>query len=174
MEAMSIDGAVRVLLGFMVLLAGRNIFWLFIAAIGFLAGIELAQALLADQSTWLALVAGIGMGLVGAVLAIVYERVAFALAGFYAATFLVITYADRIGFTDMPAIMPYVAGVFGALLAVLLTDWSIIVLSALAGAAAIVSAFALQPGVEAVSFLALALIGILVQWSMLASRRRRV
>jgi len=170
MELMSLDDAVRVLLGFTALLAGRNIFWLFIAVIGFLVGAELAQDLLADQPVWLALVAGIGLGLVGAVLAIVYERVAFALAGFYAAMFLVITYADKPGFAGMPAVTPYVAGVFGALLAILLTDWTIIVLSSLAGAAAILSVVAIQPRIEAGVFLALALVGMLVQWSMLTRR----
>ncbi len=170
MDPVSIDNVVRVLLGCTALFAGRNIFWLFIAVIGFLLGFELALAWLAGQPVWLALVAGSVAGLVGAVLAIVYERVAFALAGFYAAAFLVITYADKPGFASMPAITPYVAGLFGALLAALLTDWTIIVLSALAGAAAIVSVLALQPPVEVVTFMALATIGILVQRSMLARR----
>jgi hypothetical protein len=71
----------------------------------------------------------------------------------------------------MPAVMPYVAGIIGALLALLLTDWSIIILSALAGAAAILSVFALQPLVEVASFMLLALAGILVQRSMLARRQ---
>jgi len=48
----------------------------------------------------------------------------------------------------MPAATPYIAGLIGALLAALLTDWTLIVLSALAGAAAIVSVFVLQPQVE--------------------------
>jgi hypothetical protein len=171
MESISIDNAVRVLLGCTVLLAGRNIFWLFIAVIGFLAGTELAQGWLADAPMWLALVAGIVLGLAGALVAIVYERVAFALAGFYAAAFLVIMYADKSGLANMPAATPYIAGAFGALLAALLTDWGIIVLSALAGAAAIVSEFALQPLIEAVCFLALAVVGMLVQRSMLVRRR---
>jgi hypothetical protein len=172
MDPVSIDNMVRVLLGCTALLAGRNIFWLFIAVIGFLLGFELAHAWLAGQPMWLALAAGSVTGLVGAVLATIFERVAFALAGFYAAAFLVITYADKPGFASMPAVTPYVAGLFGALLAALLTDWTIIVLSALAGAAAIVSVFALQPQVEVVSFSALALVGIFVQRSMLAHRLR--
>jgi hypothetical protein len=172
MESISIDNAVRVLLGCTVLLAGRNIFWLFIAIIGFLLGTELAQVWLAGQPMWLILAAAIILGLAGAVLAVVYERVAFALAGFYAVAFLVITYADKLGFATMPAFMPYIAGAFGALLAALLTDWTIIVLSALAGAAAILSVFALQPFVEALSFLALAVVGMLVQWNMLMRRRQ--
>jgi len=171
MESISVENTVRVLLGCTVLLAGRNIFWLFIAVIGFLLGSELAQVWLAGQPLWIILVAGVVAGLVGAVLAIVFERVAFALAGFYAAVFLVITYADKLGLDNMPAVMPYVAGIIGALLALLLTDWSIIILSALAGAAAILSVFALQPLVEVAGFMLLALAGILVQRSMLARRQ---
>ena len=71
----------------------------------------------------------------------------------------------------MPAATPYIAGLIGALLAALLGDWTLIVLSALAGAAAIVSVFVLQPQVEAAGFLALALAGVLVQRNMLARRR---
>lgn len=172
MEPISIDHMVRVLLGCAVLLAGRNIFWLFIALIGFLLGVELAHVWLADQPMWLALVAGIVMGLAGAVLAILYERIAFALAGFYATVYLFIMYANKLGLESVPAATPYVVGIIGAVLAALLTDWAIIVLSALAGAAAIVSVFTLPPLVEAVSFLALAVVGILVQRSILARQRR--
>lgn len=171
MESISIDNAIRVLLGLTVLLAGRNIFWLFIALIGFLVGIELAQVWLADGPVWLAVVAGVVLGLVGALLAVVYERVAFALAGFYAAAYLVIIYADKSGLANLPAVTPYVAGAIGAVLAALLTDWAIIVLSALAGAAAVVSMPGLQPLVEATAFLALALVGIVVQRSMLKRGR---
>jgi hypothetical protein len=173
MDPVSIDNVIRLLLGCMVLLAGRNIFWLFIAVIGFLLGTELAQVWLAGQPLWLMLAAGSVMGLVGAVLALLYQRVAFALAGFYAVAFLVITYAGKTGLAGMPAVTPYVAGLIGALLAVLLTDWTIIVLSALAGAATIVSVFALQPVVEAVIFLALVLAGVLVQRNMLAHRQHQ-
>ena len=173
MEAISIDGAIRLLLGFTVLLAGRNIFWLFIAVIGFMFGIEIAQGLFFEQPMWMSLLAGVGMGLVGAVVAIVYQRIAFALAGFYAGVFLTMVLAGELGLVAMPAVTPFVIGVLGAVLALLMTDWAIILLSSLAGAALIVTTVSnLQSGIAITSFLVLAVIGVVVQWNMLTRQHR--
>jgi hypothetical protein len=173
MEPGTMETAVRVLLGFAVLLAGRNIFWAFIAVIGFVLGIELAPIWLADHPAWLVLAAGLVLGLVGAVLAIVFERVAFALAGFYAGAFLVIVGAVHLGFTHLPAVAPFIAGLIGAVLAAILTDWAIIVLSVLAGAALVISSVSLPSITEAVVFPVLVVIGILVQRNLLARRTAR-
>lgn len=154
------------------LLAGRNIFWLFIAVIGFIVGAGLVDIWLVDQPMWLIVAAGIGVGLIGAILAIIFERVAFALAGFYAAAFLAIMFAQRFGLTGAPIVLVFVAGLVGALFVALLTDWAIILLSAAAGAAAIVSIITAAPAIEAVSFAVLATIGVLVQRTILTRRRR--
>jgi hypothetical protein len=173
MEPISIDGAIRLLLGFTVLLAGRNVFWLFIAVIGFMLGIEIAQGLFFERPMWLILLAGVGMGLVGAVVAIVYQRIAFALAGFYAGVFLTLVLAGDLGLVAMPAATPFIVGVLGAVLALLMTDWVIILLSSLAGAALIVTTLStLQSGIAIASFLALAVVGMFVQWNMLTRQRR--
>jgi len=172
MEPGLTEAVIRILLGSVILLAGRNIFWAFVAIIGFLLGVEFARVWLADQGFLVALAAGLVLGVAGAVLAIVFERLAFALAGFFAGVFLVIFCAANLNFNTMPAAAPYIAGVIGAVLAVLLTDWAIIVLSALAGAALVVSSLALPPVAAAVIFPVLAAIGILVQRSLLARKYR--
>ena len=173
MEAISIDGAIHLLFGITVLLAGRNIFWLFIAVIGFMLGIEIAQGLFFEQPMWMSLLAGVGMGLVCAVVAIVYQRIAFALAGFYAGVFLTMVLAGELGLVAMPAVTPFIIGVLGAVLALLMTDWAIIVLSSLAGAALIITTLStLQSGIAIASFLALAVVGMFVQWNMLTRQRR--
>jgi len=173
METITIDVVIRLLLGFTVLLAGRNFFWLFIAVIGFMFGIEIAQSLFFEQPMWMSLLVGVGMGLVGAIVAIVFQRFAFALAGFYAGVFLTIVLAADLGFVAMPAVTPFIVGVLGAVLALLMTDWVIILLSSLAGAALIVTTLStLQSGMAAVSFLVLAVVGMVVQWNMLTRQRR--
>jgi Domain of unknown function (DUF4203) len=167
---MTPESILRILLGCVVLLAGRNIFWLFIALVGFLAGIALAGIWLADQPLWLTIAVAIAAGLIGAVLSMLFERVAFALAGFYATAYLATVLAATLTFDTVPVGLVFAAGLLGALLAALLMDWAIIVLSSLAGAAAIVSAVAADPAVEVVIFVVLATIGALVQRAVLARR----
>jgi hypothetical protein len=169
-DTSTVDIAVQILLGCIALLAGRNLFWLFIAAIGFLVGFEFASAWLQGHNILLIIGIGIAAGLVGAILANVFERVGFALAGFYAAAYLLIMYAPKLGFPEATPVMIVVAGAIGALVTALLTDWAIIVLSSLAGAAAIVSAMPVSPSAEVIILVALAILGIAVQGTMLSRR----
>lgn len=171
MESSTILDGIRLLLGLGLVVAGRNIFWLVIATMGFLFGLEVAQLLLPDQSIWLTLVIGVILGLGGAVLAIIFERLAFILAGFFAGFLLVIICAANTGMGQMPAVLPYLAGGLGALLAGLLTDWAIIVLSAAVGAAVLVSVLGFQPVISSVIFLVLTVIGVAVQRQLLVRQR---
>jgi len=52
-------------------------------------------------------------------------------------------------------------------------DWTIIVLSSLAGAMLVSSTFAASPLVDAAVFAMLTAVGIVVQYSVLTGRRRR-
>lgn len=168
---MTFESILRISLGCAVLLAGRNIFWLFIALVGFLLGIELAEIWLAGRPIGLIISVAIVLGLMGAVLSMIYQRVAFALGGFYAAGYLVVVFAAKFGIETAPVGVVLAVGLLGALLAALLMDWAIIVLSSLAGAAAIMSTFAADPAVEAALFFVLVIIGVLAQWAVLARRR---
>jgi hypothetical protein len=156
----------QLLLGCVMLLAGRNIFWLFIALAGFLVGFELAGIWLADKSLLLQVAAALGAGLLGALLAVVFERVAFALAGFFAAAYLALIVIDRIGVTAGESVIIIASGLVGALIAALVMDWAIIALSALVGAAAIVATFAMPPAIEIALFIVLVAIGVIVQRSV--------
>ena len=89
-----------IVLGLIVLLLGRNIFWLTVAIVGFLVGMEFAGMLLVDQPTWVLLAVGLGAGLVGAVLAVLVQRVAFGLAGFFAGAYLTVIVTQSLGAGD--------------------------------------------------------------------------
>ena len=150
-------------LGLIVLILGRKIFWLTVAIVGFLVGMEFAGMLLVDQPTWVLLAVGLGAGLVGALLAVLVQRVAFGLAGFFAGAYLTMIAAQSLGAGGTTIILPIVGGVIAAVIAVLLMDWAIIVLSCLVGAGAVVSQFPLSPHVGAIVFAVLVIIGIVVQ-----------
>jgi hypothetical protein len=153
----------EIVAGLLLLLAGRRLFWLFIAIIGFVVGAEVAAELLSSRSDWMVWLFGLGAGVIGAVAAIFLQRVAFALAGFYAGGYLTIavTQALRSSLPDFALVL--VGGVIGAVVAALVMDWAVIVLSTLAGVGMIVGALDLAPLHRVMLAGVLAAVGIVVQ-----------
>ena len=164
---------VSILIGVLVLLFGRRLFWLFVAAIGFWIGFELTPHLMRQPPPWLALVVAMIFGLVGAVLAFVLQKVAIGIAGFlvggYVATAIlsafVTTYAQYNGIAFV------IGGVLGAILMLVLFDWALIVFSAIAGAELIVRHLHLPTTGKTLVLIVLVIVGIMVQSAMFARRR---
>src|SRR3989475_8542915 len=75
---------VGALIGVVILLFGRKLFWLCVAAVGFAAGVELAPHLVQEPSPVLALTVALVLGFVGALLALFLQKIAIAIAGFFA------------------------------------------------------------------------------------------
>jgi len=162
-----------IVLGLIVLILGRKIFWLSVGIVGFLVGMELTGMILVDQPTWVLVAGGLAAGLVGAVLAVFVQRVAFGLAGFFAGAYLTVIVARSLGAGDTSMILPICGGVIGALIAVLLMDWAIIVLSCLVGAGAIVAQLPTSPTVSAIVFAALVIIGMVIQAQLMERSAER-
>ena len=135
--------------------------------------IEFAGALLADQPKWVMLVIGLGTGLLGALLAILAKRIAFALAGFYAGAYLALIAAHSFGPGGDSTLWFAAGGVIGAVLAALIMDWAIIVLTSLVGAGAIVDAAAMGQTTGALVFVVLTVVGTVVQARLMARPRSR-
>ncbi len=149
--------------GAVLLLTGRRLFWLFVAITGFFVGAEVAGDLFANQSQWIVWILALGAGIIGAVLAMLLQRVAFAVAGFYAGGYLVITLVQSFGWGMPDVAVSLAGGVIGAVLAALVMDWAIIVLSSLVGSGLIVAAFGLQSVRGVLLGAALVAVGIFVQ-----------
>jgi Domain of unknown function (DUF4203) len=158
-------------LGLILLVFGRKLFWLCVAVLGFFLGMEFAGVLLVDQPRWAMLLIGLGAGLLGALLAVLAERVAFALAGFYAGAYLALEAARSFGTGDHSTLWLLAGGAIGAVLAALIMDWAIIVLSSLVGAGAIVGATSMGPTTAALVFVVLTVVGIVVQEKLMAKPR---
>jgi hypothetical protein len=163
----------EVVAGVLLLLAGRRLFWLFIAIIGFVAGAEVARELLASRSDSVVWVFGAGAGIVGAVAAMLFQRIAFALAGFYAGSYLSMVIAQSLGWSMPDFALILVGGVIGAVAAALVVDWAIIVLSTLVGVGMIVGALELVPLHRLILAGVLAALGIVVQSSTARKRQER-
>jgi hypothetical protein len=159
-------------LGIILLIFGRRLFWLFVALVGFLLGMEFTWVILGEQPKWVMLFIGLGTGLIGALLAVLVERVAFALAGFYAGAYLALIGAQSFGVGGNTILLFAVGGLIGAVLAALIMDWVIIVLSCLVGSGAVVVSLELGQTVSLLIFLVLAVAGTFLQTRVMERSRR--
>jgi hypothetical protein len=159
---------VGALIGIAILFFGRKLFWLCVAAVGFVAGIELAPHLVTEPSPLLQLTVAIVLGIIGALLALFLQKIAIAVFGFLAGGKLAgaIAAAFFVHYAQYSAVIFVVGGLIGALLLLTLFDLALIVISSLIGAHMIQSAIVLPPAGSTIVFLGLAVIGMLVQASM--------
>jgi hypothetical protein len=158
--------------GALLLTLGRRLFWLFVAIAGFYVGVEVVRVLLAAQPSWLMWAVGIGAGLLGALLAILFQRVGFALGGFYAGGYAALIIAERFVPGAVGGTVFFIGGLAGALFAAWLMDWAIIVMSCLVGAALIVASLRLEGLASLALYGGLIAIGIVTQaWLMDATAR---
>jgi hypothetical protein len=157
----------NIVLGLILLVFGLKLFWLFVAIAGFLSGMLFGDLILSDQAHWIRFLVAAGAGVLGALLAILAQRVAFALAGFYGGAYLALILARSFGAGGGSILVLIFGGVIGAVIATLIMDWAIIVISSLVGAGAIVEALPLGQGARIIVFMALVTAGILVQERLL-------
>jgi hypothetical protein len=173
---------VSLAVGLVLLFLGRRLYWLFVAGIGFLTGVELAPRLLPGQPEWVILVAALGLALVGTVLAIVAQKVIIALVGFVAGggTGVLLLHTLGAGGDVITWLVYFVSGVVGIVLLLALFEWGLILLSSLAGANLIVGGIGervhLSRGISIVALIVLAVIGMIVQagWPGAPPRRQRL
>lgn len=159
--------------GAIVLLFGRKLFWLCVAAIGFAAGVELAPQLVHEPSPILALTIAVVLGFIGALLALFLQKLAIAIAGFVA--------GGKLATALMTAFFAYqaqsywiifiIGGIIGALFLLMLFDWALIFISSLLGAYLICTALTLPTVGGVLLFVVLVLCGILIQAASLQRTR---
>ena len=166
---------ISVLVGIALLLFGRRLFWLFVAALGFAIGLQLAPYLSHNPPLWLSLLLSLSLGLIGALVAFLLQKLAIGIAGFLvggrlalalAAAFL----ADHAHYSTITFV---IGGILGAILLLALFDWALIIFSSIEGARLIGDAVHLPSSGTTVLIVVLAIFGILVQAMMFRSRQRR-
>lgn len=165
---------VSALVGVALLLFGRKLFWLLVAALGFAIGLQLAPYLSQNPPLWLSLLLSLGLGLLGALLAILLQKLAVGIAGFLVGGRLAIAIAAAlwVNHAHYSIITFVIGGIIGALFLVALFDWALIIFSAIEGARLIADTVHLPSTGTTVLVVALAIFGILVQGAMFRRRRR--
>ncbi len=165
---------IHILIGLVLLFAGRRLFWLFVACVGFASGYHYAQQVWAIHSPVLVLILSIAAGAAGAIIAIFFQKAAIVVAGFAAGGYIVLTLLDQVA--GLPAQMlwlPYIiGGIIGAIILFFVFDWALIFLSTLTGATLIVQMVAFNPWVKITLFLALVIVGTTFQAKTMTGERR--
>ena len=164
-------------LGIILLVAGRRLFWLLVGAIGFVIGVMLATRFFpTDQLTMV--LAGLVLGLIFALLAIFLESIAIGIAGFLGGGYVLLSMAGMLGLVQNNEnglttwIIFAVGGVIGVILVALLFSWALITISALAGASMVVSAFGMTAATAGLVFIGLVIAGVIIQGTALRREDR--
>ncbi len=156
----------EILVGAILLVFGRSLFWLFVGCIGFIVGFDMAGDLFQGQTQWLILLIAIGVGLLGAIASVFLQRLVVGIAGFFAGGY----FLSNVALTALSGhqhavqwIAYVIGGILGAILTIVLLDPALIVLSSLAGATAISQNVPLEDSDRGILFIALLIFGIIVQ-----------
>lgn len=163
---------INLILGIGLLLAGRKLFWLFVATAGFFAGVEFATRLW-HGSEVLTIIVGLVVGLLFALLAMALKTLAISIAGFFLGGSALLSLASAFGMERGQLIIYIIGGVLGIILIGIFFDWALIIISSLAGASMITQTLDMQrPMISGVIFIVLLAIGIIVQSNDMSKNKK--
>lgn len=156
--------AVTILLGIVVLVSGRRLFWLTVGIVGFVTGLVLSLSLFDIQPEWLVWLVALAAGGLGALLAIFLQKVAVSIAGFLMGGYLLLWLLQNlVNLNQFDWLVYLIGGVIGAILAVAVFELALIGLTSLFGAAIITQIINLEPAANIVLFVILLIVGIVAQ-----------
>ena len=164
---------INLILGAALLAAGRKLFWLFVGAAGFVTGIQLATRFWQGPDL-LAIVVGLVVGVIFALLAIFLQALVIGIAGFLIGGYILTVLATMLGIDLTGAltwIVYVIGGILGLIFVSILFDWALITLSSLAGASLVIQAFIPQGTAGGILFFILFILGVIIQGSVLRYER---
>lgn len=159
----------NLVIGAILLVAGRKLFWLLVAGIGFVIGVMLATRFFNGNQLTMIL-AGLVLGVIFALLAIFLESIAIGIAGFLGGGYVLLNIAGMLGL-DRGGIWSWaifaVGGILGIILVAMLLNWALITISSLAGASMVVAAFGMTAATAGIIYIILVIAGVLIQGTTL-------
>jgi len=165
---------IKLIFGFGLLLFGRRLFWIFVAAAGFFAGVELVTRFW-NGPEWLAILVGFGLGILFAILAMALKSFAIGLAGFLLGGSTLLSLAATFGVERGPMVwvLYIVGGILGIALISAFFDWALIGISSFAGASMIAQSLDINRPVAGLVILILLIIGIVAQFEQKRKESKR-
>jgi hypothetical protein len=167
---------INLILGGALLVAGRKLFWLFVGAAGFVTGVQLATRFW-EGSDFLAIIVGLVIGVIFALLAIFLQALLIGVAGFLSGGYVLTVLVSMLGIDVAGTttwIVYVIGGVIGVILVSFLFDWALITLSSLAGASLVIQAFFPEGAAGGLVFFVLFIAGVLFQGAILRRERAAV
>ncbi len=151
--------------GVLLLFFGRKALWLFVAVVGFLAGMRFAPQILSGQSQSVILTVSIIAGLLGALLAVLLQKLAVGLAGMVAGGYIMyyLLQSNLVNAGQYQWMLILAGALIGALLAGSLFDWAMLFLTSACGAVLIVEGLNLGASYSFFIIIGLLLLGLIVQ-----------
>lgn len=157
--------------GAALLVLGWRLFWLFVGVVGFAAGLMAAQWVFGPQPFWMLWIAGLICGIIGAMLALFFQKLAIAIGGFAAGSTIALHLTLMVGYHP-GVLVTFIGGVVGAVGLYLLFDWALIILSSVAGATFIIEALGRHAPYAPVLSAVLIAIGVVFQARLLIASRK--
>ncbi len=156
---------IYIVLGIMLLMFGRKLFWLFSGAIAFVFGVEFIPLFLHGQSQNVIWIIALVLSIVAIVFAFLMQKIGLGVAGFMAGGYVAISLVNelRINISWLPWLLFAVGGVVGVVLTLVLFDWAIVFLSSLSGAFLILQVTGFSLHLTKILFISLIAMGIAMQ-----------
>lgn len=164
---------VMLVVGALLLVLGRKLFWFFVGAIGFIAGMYFGTMIIGGANDNTVLLIAIACGVLGIFAGLFLQKIAITVGGAMGGGFIAMNAGSAwLGLTgNAPWIAFGVGALIGAILLHSLFDWALIILSSLAGAALIGQALHFHNSPILVA--AVAFVGVLIQARMKRDRKEK-
>ena len=160
---------ITILLGFVLLVGGNQLYWLFVGTVGFFVGARVAELIGFNQSEWQVLTFALATGLACTFISYYLKRAMILVAGFVAGGYVITSLSGILGWNSiLSGWLPFViAGAISALILFLSLNLALILISTLAGATLIVQNLSFGNVSNQAMFVVLIVFGIIVQWVLM-------
>jgi hypothetical protein len=158
----------RGVIGGILLFLGRELNFLFAAAMAGLIALRLTPRLPLHWPNWSDYVFIAALAMLAAVITIVRERVGYFLSGFLVGSLFLVDYYEP-GVLTLPLLPFLVGGTIGSIILGIFTEWALVIVSCLVGASFVTNIFRLSSTAEILVGSGLFIVGaltqvILMQW----------
>jgi len=164
-----------IVLGILMLVWGRRFFWVFVGAMGFVAGFTYGKDIFGLEYVQTLLIAASILCVIGIVIALFMQSIAIGIVGFLAGSYITYSLLPVFGEFSLEVtwLIVLIGGIVGVVLSILIIDWMLILLSSLAGAAIIVHHIFPNSWVKPVICIVLSVAGIVIQTILFLRKEKR-